>query len=41
MVPLTPEVKRNAPPEPDRRQAERRLADRIKIKLLRICKQSG
>jgi hypothetical protein len=36
MVPLTPEVKRNARLEHDRRQAERRFADRMKIKLLRI-----
>jgi hypothetical protein len=32
MVPLTPEVKRIALLEHDRRQAERRFADRMKIK---------
>jgi hypothetical protein len=31
MVPLPPEVKRNARLEHDRRQAERRFADRMKI----------
>jgi hypothetical protein len=33
MVPLPPEVKRNARLEHDRRQAQRRFADRMEIKL--------
>jgi hypothetical protein len=41
MVALTLEVKPNARLEHDRRQVERRFADRMKLKSLRIGKQSG